>query len=198
MPTVRAAADDEMGRVGAVLAAAFADDPLWNWISAPSPHRGDRATAWFTKEAAVQHRGHGEVLVDDDVRGAAIWTPPNRWKNTIAENLSLAVPSVRLFGSRTFRALAALSAIEDVHPPEPEHWYLAIVGTDPADQGQGVGSALIAAVTDRCDTEGLPAYLESSKEENIALYARHGFEVRDEVPVKDGPSVWPMWREPKE
>lgn len=197
MPTVRAAASDELDQVGSILAAAFADDPLWSWMSAPSPRTAERAAAWFATEATVQHRGHGDVLVDDDLRGAAVWTPPNRWKSTLGENLALAVPSVRLFRGRTFRALAALSAIEGVHPRAPDHWYLAILGTHPAHQGHGVGGALIAAVTDRCDAEGVAAYLESSKEENVALYARHGFVAGDEVPVKNGPSVWPMWREPK-
>ena len=28
-----------------------------------------------------------------------------------------------------------------------------------------------------CDTEGLPAYLESSKEPNVAFYGRFGFRV---------------------
>lgn len=197
MPNVRPASRDELDQVGTVLAAAFADDPLWTWLSAPSPRMPERAAAWFTTEATVQDRGHGEVLVDDDLRGAAIWTPPKHWKSTLSENMALAVPSVRLFGRRSLRALAALTAIEGAHPATPEHWYLAILGTHPAHQGKGVGGALITAVTDRCDAEGLPAYLESSKEENVALYARHGFVLGDELTVKNGPSLWPMWREPK-
>jgi hypothetical protein len=39
-----------------------------------------------------------------------------------------------------------------------------------------------------------PAYLESSKPENIALYERFGFEQRDPIRVPAGPELWPMWR----
>ena len=82
-------------------------------------------------------------------------------------------------------------------PAAPPHWYLAILGTDPAHQGCGVGGALIRAITDRCDEEGLGAYLESSKERNVPYYARHGFEVRDQITSGDGPPMWLMWRDPK-
>jgi hypothetical protein len=47
-----------------------------------------------------------------------------------------------------------------------------------------------------CDREGIPAYLESSKERNIDFYARFGFRVLQEVRLPRGPKMWPMWREP--
>lgn len=164
---------------------------------APGPTQGERAEAWFAKDAALQRGGHGEVLVDEDLRGAAVWSPPGRWKTPWTETLGLALPSIRLFRGRTPRALRVLTAMEAAHPTDPEHWYLAILGTEPAHQGHGVGSALTRAVTDRCDEAGLDAYLESSKEQNLAFYRRHGFEVTEEKPLRGGPPIWLMWREPK-
>jgi GNAT superfamily N-acetyltransferase len=94
-------------------------------------------------------------------------------------------------------SLRAIAEVERVHPKEP-HWYLAVLGTEPAWQGKGVGSALLAPVLQRCDREGRPAYLESSKESNLAFYARHGFEVTGTIDLLGGgPRVWPMWREPR-
>ena len=75
--------------------------------------------------------------------------------------------------------------------------YLSIIGTDPAAQGRGVGSALLEPVLRQCDEDGIPAYLESSKERNVAYYARHGFRVRDELTLPRGPRMWLMWREPR-
>jgi hypothetical protein len=44
------------------------------------------------------------------------------------------------------------------------------------------------------DKESLPAYLESSKEKNIPIYASFGFEVTGEIRIKNGPVIFPMWR----
>jgi ribosomal protein S18 acetylase RimI-like enzyme len=86
--------------------------------------------------------------------------------------------------------------MEERHPHNPPHWYLFILGTDPAAQGHGLGSALLSDMLARVDASSMPAYLESSNERNIALYGRHGFEVTGEVTIPNGPRVWPMWRDP--
>jgi hypothetical protein len=43
-----------------------------------------------------------------------------------------------------------------------------------------------------------PAYLEATSEINKRLYLRHGFETIGEIRLPSGPSMWPMWREPRE
>ncbi len=197
MPDVRPATPADLPAIGRTLAAAFDGDPVWNHLASPKADWSRRASAWFEAEARTQLKGHGEVLVDDEVRGAAIWVEPGHWKGTLFEGLALAAPSVRLFRTRLARAVASLSLMERKHPKDPDHWYLAILGTDPAHQGSGIGGALIRAVTERCDDRGLGAYLESSKEQNVPYYARHGFEVRERITSGDGPPMWLMWRDPK-
>ncbi|MGH2912475.1 MAG: GNAT family N-acetyltransferase, partial [Solirubrobacteraceae bacterium] len=75
--------------------------------------------------------------------------------------------------------------------------YLAVLGTEPDMQGQGLGSAVLEPVLRQCDNDGVAAYLESSKERNIAFYARHGFRVTGEIRLPRGPTMWPMWRDPR-
>jgi GNAT superfamily N-acetyltransferase len=197
VPDVRPATPADLPAIGRTLAAAFDGDPVWSHLASPKADWTARASAWFEAEARSQLKGHGEVLVDEEVRGAAIWVEPDHWKGTPVEALALAVPSVRLFRSRMPRAISNLALMERKHPKAPDHWYLAILGTDPAHQGTGIGSALIRGVTDRCDAQGLGAYLESSKEQNVPYYARHGFEVREQISAGDGPPMWLMWRDPK-
>lgn len=198
MPEVRRATVAELPRVGQALAAAFADDPVWSWLVSPTIDWAARAPGFYAAEARLRlgDEGNGEVLVDDQLRGAALWAGPGHWRTTLRQTLTLAVPSMRMFRLSVVRGLKTLSIVERHHPDEP-HWYLAYLGTEPAHQGHGIGSALIAPVTERCDAEGLGAYLESSKESNVAFYARHGFELRDRIELPGGPPMWLMWREPR-
>jgi ribosomal protein S18 acetylase RimI-like enzyme len=92
--------------------------------------------------------------------------------------------------------LPGLARIDAHHPQEP-HLYLSVLGTDPSAQGRGIGSALLTPALAQCDADGVPAYLESSKERNVAFYARHGFRVTEELDLPRGPRMWLMWREPR-
>lgn len=196
MPEVRAATAADVPAIGRVLAAAFDGDPVWSHLASPKADWSTAAGAWFAAEAKAQIAGHGEAYVDTEGRGAAIWAPPGHWKGTAREALAVALPSIRLFRGGLFRAMGNLRTMERLHPNDQDHWYLAILGTDPAHQGAGVGSALIRRITERCDAEGLGAYLESSKEQNVPFYARHGFQVREEIQMGGGPKMWLMWRDP--
>jgi ribosomal protein S18 acetylase RimI-like enzyme len=79
------------------------------------------------------------------------------------------------------------------HPREP-HWYLPLIGVDPACQGGGCGAALMRHALSRCDRDRAPAYLESTNPRNITLYERHGFERLGTVQVGTSPPIVPMLR----
>jgi ribosomal protein S18 acetylase RimI-like enzyme len=182
--------------MSATLARAFDDDPVMTWFFPHEVRRRRRLPRFMAAMTRIAALPHGAVYTTDSHQGAALWSPPGTWKTTLSGQVRLAPAMVGLLGARLPLALRTFSLIERDHPHEP-HWYLMMLGTDPPDQGKGVGSALMAPVLDRCDHEGLPAYLESSRESNIAFYRRHGFEVYRQVDLPGGPSMWPMWRDPR-
>jgi ribosomal protein S18 acetylase RimI-like enzyme len=87
--------------------------------------------------------------------------------------------------------------MERDHERRP-HWYILAVGVRPEDQGRGLGTALLTPTLARCDTEGLPAYLEASSERSAALYERLGFEHVGELRLGGSPPVWRMLRSPRQ
>jgi GNAT superfamily N-acetyltransferase len=69
-----------------------------------------------------------------------------------------------------------VSKLVDDHHPHGSYYYLQFLGVAPGRQGQGIGAALMAPVLERCDREGMRAYLDATSERSKTLYERHGFE----------------------
>ena len=91
-----------------------------------------------------------------------------------------------------------LFAVDEVmaeHHPHTPCFYLQLVGVDPDWQGHGIGWRC-CAVLDRCDREGVPAYLEATSPHNRRLYERHGFHTQTTLQIPGGPPMRGMWREP--
>ena len=94
------------------------------------------------------------------------------------------------------RSLAIDHYLNAKHPKDP-HYYLFAIGVRPGNQGKGIGKSLMRPVLDRCDAEGMPAYLESSSLENVPIYRSMGFEVTGDLQVRaDAPVLYGMWRAP--
>ena len=135
------------------------------------------------------------VFTDEDGIGVAIWKAPNQWKLPTGDMLRAVPAMLRAFGTKAPRMIGAFNAIEKVHPKE-EHYYLEALGTRKDMQSKGIGSAVLREMLDRCDREGMPAYLESSNVKNVPFYARHGFAATGEISVgKGAPTVTAMWRD---
>jgi ribosomal protein S18 acetylase RimI-like enzyme len=193
---VRRVRKGDIPELGRVLARAFYDDPVTRWAWPPDKLRM-RALERFQTTRIKQLLDGEEIWTSDDLRCAAIWAAPDQWHATLRETVELmpAFLHPRLF-VRVPLVAVGWEKLERSHPRKPPHYYLAILGTDPAAQGQGLGSRVLRAVLDQCDQDGVGAFLESSKESNIAFYARHGFQVTEEIRLLRGPSMWKMWREP--
>jgi ribosomal protein S18 acetylase RimI-like enzyme len=191
---IRSAEPDDHARLTAVLGRAFDDDPVMRWVfpgeRARERYRGE-FFGWSLSRCAEQ----GVTWTTDDLAGAAIWALPDRWQVTVPQLARLTRQTGRGIGRRVPLVMWGLGAVDRRHPRD-KHLYLAVLGVDPAKQGAGVGSALLAPGLELCDREGLPAYLETGKERNLAFYGRHGFRAVGQLTLPRGPSVWLMRRAP--
>jgi GNAT superfamily N-acetyltransferase len=197
---IRAATAVDRSTLADTLASAFSEDPLFTWMAGASPGEsvGPRLRVVFDAFLKLDlRRSEHLVFADDDNVGVAIWKAPNQWKMATGDILRAMPAMLRGLGTRTPRMIGAFNAIEKVHPTE-EHYYLEALGTRQDMQSKGIGSAVIGHMLDRCDTEGMPAYLESSNPRNVPFYGRHGFETIGEIVVgKGAPTVTAMWRAPR-
>jgi ribosomal protein S18 acetylase RimI-like enzyme len=190
---VREATVGEVPQLTATLADAFATEPITEWLI-PSRRRDDaRRKSLFANELTHYVFPAGRVLTTDDFAGVSLELPPGRWEMTMP--LSGALAYVRAFGLGMARATRLQTFFERNHIREP-HYYIRWIGVATRFQGQGLGTALLRPTLDRCDRDGMPAYLEASTERSAALYQRLGFVHLGELRIPDGPPFWPMRRPP--
>jgi GNAT superfamily N-acetyltransferase len=196
---VRTAGRDDVAALATTLARAFQDDPVFRWLQ-PDPVRRAAALPSLFAAMARHHflAGAGVQVATSKlgVGAAALWDPPGKWAQHPVQQIAMLPAVLRTFRGRVGAARALSEEMKANHPEEP-HWYLAVIGSDPAMRGGGYGAALMRARLDRCDADGAPAYLESSNPDNIAYYLRFGFEVTGEFSAAGGPPLWPMWRRPR-
>jgi ribosomal protein S18 acetylase RimI-like enzyme len=161
------------------LAEAFASDPLLE-ILAPDPGRRVKLGPPMMSVLLAYGMRHGHVWSNDDASAVAIWLHPESGPMTMARMLRAGMwraPSM-LGLSGMGRMSKAMSATEGFHEQVAgPHWYLMTVGTRSARQGQGLGSMLVEMGTSRADEGGVPCYLETGTDANIAFYRKRGFEV---------------------
>jgi ribosomal protein S18 acetylase RimI-like enzyme len=195
LPVVRRATQDDVTAMAAQLADTFFDDPVTSHIFRNETRRQAGLRAYFSTQMKADYLPFGGCYTTEGYSGSAIWAPAGKPMQTGLSGMLALLPVLPYMASNLGTTLRLLTLMETKHPRQP-HWYLATLGTAVEQQGKGVGSALMRPVLEHCDAEGLPCYLESSKERNVPFYRRHGFEVVEEVALPDGPTLWTMWREP--
>jgi GNAT superfamily N-acetyltransferase len=197
--TMRHAVTADLATAAESLAVAFVDDPMVSWVAGDRPpeQRLELTVPGFFAPALSAGMSRGHTYVASDLQSAAIWSPPDVPMFDETSGAAFGAAVVEHLGGDALQRLMALGELVDSHHPRAvPHFYLFILGA--ADQGRGAGAALLAPVLARCDSDGLPAYLESSNGRNVGFYERHGFEVQWEArPSDDGPMIRGMWRNPQ-
>jgi GNAT superfamily N-acetyltransferase len=202
---IRTAGQDDRELVVRLLDEAFQDDPVSGWVFPGKEYRRrthHRLMAAFADAVFAD----GRIDLTEDGAACALWLPVPAGEHGVAEpddgsgkggeDGPAQVREAVDPENERVELIARLTA--DIHPSGRAHQYLWMIGVAPGRQGEGLGTALIESVLDRCDREGLPAYLEASSARGRVLYERLGFEFTGRaLDLPDGPRMWPMWREPR-
>jgi ribosomal protein S18 acetylase RimI-like enzyme len=183
-----------LGAAGALLARAFAADPLWVWLL-PSAGARARHLPWLFERALADLRDARLEALGEPLLGVTTWLPPG--SDPSAPHLRTLVGALaRLRGGfpRLLRYAREAARLEE-ELGVGRAWRLGGIGVDPAAQGQGHGSMLLRRGLERADATGRPVVLLTSNPANVAFYERHGFAVAVErrLPAA-GPPAWAMVR----
>jgi GNAT superfamily N-acetyltransferase len=193
---IRKVAEADVPHVARALARAFYDDPLiGRWVVPDDTRRMRKLERGFELYARRIWLREDECYTTDRLIGGAMWMPPGIWHVNVSQQLRLLPAMAAILGRELPRLLFLLNAFEAKHPHDP-HYYLPVVGVEPEWQGRGFGAALLRPVLGRCDRAACPPILRRGARAT-ALYERHGFEVVEEMTVRDSRPAWRVWREPR-
>jgi GNAT superfamily N-acetyltransferase len=194
MVEVTRASIDRVPELASLIGRAFADDPnaLWSLGPAATP---EQVIQWFeapdrivAQEGLLWEAGHA--------LGAALWFPPGTedpYRDYDRE--SRRVIKVLADDGGT-RGSSYWDWIEE-HLPSKPHWFLDSIAVRADQRGKGFGRALIDIGLRGAKEEGVPAFLETARPENVPKYEHVGFRVvNDEDAPSSGPHVWFMQFDP--
>lgn len=189
---------EDTGEIATILGEAFDDDPIISYMLGNSGRANDFFRALFQYIYLPFDCSFYVSNGDEEMMGCALWSKPGQDPNA----LSLGFFQVLWHNRRNIsfdslkRLLAISSLCQRYHPQEP-HYYLCALGVKAPFRRQGVASRLLTHVLAIADQEQVLAYLENSKEQNLTLYQKHGFEVIDQHVLPNGSPIWFMQRSPQ-
>lgn len=186
-----------------MLSRAFHEDP-GAVIVEPDPSRRPTATAALFAPVVRWAMPFGHVaaaVTDGRVIGVATFVPPGHDSPTEEEmeaaGLGAAVAAVPDAAGRMATMIEFLEA-QHARAISGPHWRLEFYGVDPAHQGTGVGSRLIATGHEEADAAGERVWLETFTIENVRFYERRGYRVAIEGTVPgSGFALWGLVRDPQ-
>jgi GNAT superfamily N-acetyltransferase len=184
-----------------VAARAFHTDPFFEYLAPKAMPRARGLALWCNSICAHLPPG-GRLLTarrEGRIVGVGAWIPPGAYPFPAATQVAQTLGALRAMyrtPSAVPKGLRYLTAMDKAHPKE-QLWYLQLLACEPEHQRTGVGAALMEGVLEQCDTEGVASYLETQNDDNLPYYRRHGYEVVTTLtPVRGGPALWAMRREP--
>ena len=191
-PAVRSMASADKAPAIETVVLAFASDPVsrWSW---PQAQQCLASMPRLVSAFAGRAFDHGSAYCTDSYAGVALWLPPGVHpdEERLAELIESTMPA-----SIRHEVYSVFEQMAKYHPTDP-HWFLPLIGVDPAHRGKGLGDALMTHALRRADRDHVAVYLESTNPRNMSLYRRHGFDVLGTIQVGSSPPLVPMLRQPR-
>ncbi|RZJ76923.1 MAG: GNAT family N-acetyltransferase [Flavobacterium sp.] len=173
---MKSAKRSDKQRAVELLCRSFKDNLSVNFMVGSGPGQSFRTRKLMEYAFETCYR-FGEVLIKEDRSAVVLLTYPHLKPFSFYSVWLDVMLMFQVIGfSRLSKVLRREKLIKIQHPGRP-FCYLWFIGVDPASQGQGIGTSLIAGVLAKMDAQNLPVYLETSVERNLSFYEKFGFQV---------------------
>jgi ribosomal protein S18 acetylase RimI-like enzyme len=189
-------------RASLMLTRAFADDQMNAYAYSDTAEREAKMPYRFEVILRYSLRYGRAYATSPQLEGVAVWLRSETaslpfWRLVLSGALVSKLKVGKEVSRRTKQLLGYIGAKHKELVPG-SHWYLRLLGVDPEFQGKGHASRLIRVMLPKVDEEGLPCYLETDTERNVAVYEHFGFKVIEEFVVPETTvKFWAMLREPQ-
>lgn len=177
-------------------ASAFAQDPITGFLLQTGPGYHERVSRFFRLLARARVELGMPILVARDgdvIRGGVMGYDTERpsWPADITrewDEFEHSIPGM-------IERMAVYEGIAADGKPTVPHYYLGVIGVDPALQGRGVGKQLIEAfcALSANDAKSKGVYLETAKPSNVPFYERVGFVETKRAEMGSG-TLWCMFQ----
>jgi GNAT superfamily N-acetyltransferase len=192
-PSVRPAEQRDVPRIAATLTVALADSRWTRW-ALPEDGRMQRLTRLHELDAGHRAVATGTGWVTEDVSAVATWEAPPGAPGTAPLPADVSAALARelpyLAGPHAGRVARTRELVDAARPAQP-HWWLAHLGTRPSSRRQGMATALLRPVLDRCDREGVLAAAAVYTWAAARFLRGSGFEVDRAMHTAD--DELPLW-----
>ena len=180
----------DLQRTVDVLDDAFSEESMWNTV-----FKNKEKNRALTEVMVRFCLKYGKVVsTSENIEGVMAIAPYNKdmtmWRilRSGAFFLSIQIAGeakmMQVITKTVEEAKADLKLGPNIH--------LLIMGVSHECQGKGYGGQLLRAIIEKAEEERKPIYLETQKEENVSLYEKFGFFVRNKV-IMPEPLNLPMW-----
>ena len=186
VPDIRLATPADLDTLAGTVVVAFDEDPAFRAFFGPDPDFGPLALA-FATDLLRRRIATDSVWMTDDGDALAMWDPPAGTVVAPASTLVLPPDARARLDDYDAQVHGAITTAP--------HWYLGVLASHPHRRGEGLARLVAQAGLDAAATAGLPAVLETTNPDNVAMYERSGWHTTAELTDVIGLTVWVLQRD---
>ncbi len=183
----------------ALMSRAFSRDPLFLHVFGDSEldHTARKSVTAFLSflfdKSFLFHEEVWGIFNEDSLLGTYVVEKPQTSKLPNLKGglllIGMLIPLVFQLSGKTLMLLNSYMRITRSAAPPWKHHYLIMIGVKPEAQGKGVGKTLMQhlfqTIEDDHESQGIA--LDTEKEENVGLYRKLGFTLREQTKIDDVP-----------